>query len=204
MSITRSITRPIVRGITRGIVRSGLDPDAAAYIAAVEAADGQSLEGGVKTAYDAFIRGCKSDGIWDAIKASCILAGARTLNGALVPLRGNAPTSFNFVSGDYDRKTGLVGDGATKYLSSNRNNDDDPQNSKHLSVFRTTSETRNTTRVAIGNGLGAPGDSHLISTTTLRIYRVNYNTGGSLTDSTTASGFWGTSRSISSAVIGRA
>lgn len=93
------------------------DPDAAAYIAAVETADKQSLETAVKVAIHSFIKGCKADGIWPAIKASCILAGARTLTGALVPLVGPAPTNVNFVSGDYNRKTGLVGDGSTKRLS---------------------------------------------------------------------------------------
>jgi hypothetical protein len=80
-----------------------------AYIAAVETADGQALEPAIRTAYDQFIRGCKADGIWDAIKASCILSGARSLSGALVPLKGSAPTNNNFVSGDYVRTTGLVG-----------------------------------------------------------------------------------------------
>jgi hypothetical protein len=110
------------------------DTDADNYIAAVEAADGQSLESGVKFAIKNFVLTCKDDGIWDAIKASCILAGARTLTGALVPLVGAAPTNFNFVSGDYNRKTGLVGDGSTKYLNSNRNNNADPQNNRHLAV----------------------------------------------------------------------
>jgi len=112
-----------------------MDPDAAAYITAVETADGQALEEKVKIAIDNFVLGCKADGIWSAIKASCILAGARTLNGALVPLVGTAPTNFNFVSGDYNRETGLAGDGSTKYLNSNRNNNTDPQNSKHLAVY---------------------------------------------------------------------
>lgn len=98
------------------------EPEALAYIAAVEAADGQALEDDVKFAYNSFIKGCKTDGIWNAIKASCILAGARTLDGALVPLAGTAPTNFNFVAGDYNRKTGLVGDGSTKYLNSNVTN----------------------------------------------------------------------------------
>jgi hypothetical protein len=120
-----------------------LDPDAAAYIAAVEAADTQALEPAVRTAINDFVVGCKADGIWAAIKASCILAGARTLTGALVPLVGAAPTNVGglFVSGDYDRKTGLVGDGSTKYLDSNRNNNADPQNSKHISVFASTAAT---------------------------------------------------------------
>jgi hypothetical protein len=112
-----------------------VDPDAAAYIAAVEVADGQALETGVKDAITAFVLGCKADGIWNAIKASCILAGARTLAGALVPLVGAAPTNSNFVAGDYNRKTGLLGNGSTKYLNSNRNNNADPQNSKHIAAY---------------------------------------------------------------------
>ena len=112
-----------------------MDPDAAAYIAAVETADGQSLEEATKRAIDNFVLGCKEDGIWSAIKASCILAGARTLAGCLVPLAGTAPTNFNFVAGDYNRKTGLKGDGSTKYLNSNRAANADPQNSFHASAY---------------------------------------------------------------------
>jgi hypothetical protein len=111
------------------------DPDAMAYLRAVEEADNQPLEQGVQQAVNQFVLGCKNDGIWDAIKASCILAGARTLNGALVPLKGTAPTNFNFVAGDYNRETGLVGDGSSKYLNSNRNNNADPQNSKHIAAY---------------------------------------------------------------------
>ena len=117
-----------------------MDPDAAAYITAVEAADTAAgspggLEERTKIAIDNFVLGCKADGIWNAIKASCILAGARTLSGALVPLVGTAPTNFNFVSGDYNRKTGLAGDGATKYLNANRVHNADPQNNRHIGVF---------------------------------------------------------------------
>lgn len=117
------------------------DTDAQAYITAVETADGQALETAVQVAIHSFVKGCKADGIWNAIKASCILAGARTLSGALVPLVGTAPTNNNFVSGDYNRKTGLVGNGSTKYLNSNRNNNSDPQNSNHLAVYATTAAT---------------------------------------------------------------
>jgi hypothetical protein len=124
-----------------GTQTAGLDPDAKAYILAVEAADGQTLEVGVKKAYNTFVKGCKSDGIWDAIKASCVMAGARTLSGALVPLKGTAPTNLNFVSGDYARKTGLVGNGSTKYLNSNRSQDADPQNSQHISVYASTAHS---------------------------------------------------------------
>jgi hypothetical protein len=100
--------------------KSLYDTDAAAYIAQVEgvSGDNQALETTTKDAINAFVVGCKADGIWTAIKSSCILAGARTLAGALVPLVGTAPTNVggNFVSGDYDRKTGLVGNGSNKSL----------------------------------------------------------------------------------------
>ena len=111
------------------------DQDAMTYLAAVEAADGQALESGVRLAVNAFIKGCKADGIWPAIKASCILAGARTLNGALVPLVGTAPTKFGTEAGwNYNRETGLKGNGTDNYLNSNRANNADPQNSKHVAV----------------------------------------------------------------------
>ena len=121
--------------IDSGYTPTFADPDVQAYVTAVEEADGQALEYSVAYAINSFVLGCKQDGIWDAIKASCILAGARTLNGALIPLKGTAPTNNNFVSGDYNRKTGLMGNGITKYLDSNRNNNADPQNSNHNSVY---------------------------------------------------------------------
>jgi len=140
------------------------DPDAQTYIAAVEAADGQALEGDVALAINDFVVGCKLDGIWDAIKASCILAGARTLSGALVPLKGTAPTNNNFVSGDYNRETGLKGNGSTKNLNSNRNNNADPQNSHHLSAFVSTANT--STVAALISTTGADGASQLFTDTT--------------------------------------
>jgi hypothetical protein len=94
------------------------DADASAYILAVEAADGQTLEPATRSAINKFVVGCKADGIWTAIKASCILAGARTLAGALIPLVGTAPTNNGFIGigTDYVRKTGLVGNGTSKSL----------------------------------------------------------------------------------------
>jgi hypothetical protein len=138
-----------------------MDPDAAAYITAVETADGQALEEKVKIAIDNFVLGCKADGIWSAIKASCILAGARTLNGALVPLVGTAPTNYNFVAGDYNRETGLKGDGSTKYLDSNRANNADPQNSSHNAVYVTGLDTLDTTSVVMAGGVNQAGANNL-------------------------------------------
>jgi hypothetical protein len=103
------------------------DPDADMYIASVEAADGQPLEAGVRAAINEFVVACKADaspfaGVsnFDAIKASCIMMGARTLAGALVPIIGPDPTNFNFVQADYNRITGLLGNGVNKYLNTNQ------------------------------------------------------------------------------------
>jgi hypothetical protein len=125
------------------------DSDAETYLRAVETADANYLEPAVRDAVNTFVVGCKADGIWTAIKASCILAGARTLAGALVPLVGAAPTNVNFVAGDYNRETGLVGDASTKYLSSNRNNNADPQSSNHNAVYVSTAQTS-----AVGQYIG--------------------------------------------------
>jgi hypothetical protein len=133
-----------------------LDADAQAYVNAVEVADGQRIEDPVRFAINNFVIGCKADGIWTAIKASCILAGARTRLGALTPLVGTAPSSFNFVNGDYDRKTGLVGNGSTKFLLASRNNNADPQNSKHIAAY-TTSIGSGGGRPFIATGLGTTG-----------------------------------------------
>lgn len=183
------------------------DPDAIDYLERVKAADGgAAVEVGVAMAVDAFVRGCKADGIWDVIKASCILCGARTISGALVPLVGTAPTAYSFASGDYDRSSGLKGDGSTKYLDSNRANDADGQDDKHLSVFVTTHHNRDATRAVIGSGAATTGDSQLLTSTTNRLYRVNFTTvpaDAEVADSSTATGFWGASRSSSTTSYGR-
>jgi hypothetical protein len=145
MGMNPRLLRPILSG----------DPDALRYIAAVQAADQQSLEPAVRKAITDFVVGCKADGIWSAIKASCILMGARTLSGALVPLVGSAPTNNNFVSGDYNRKTGLVGNGSTKSLNSNRSNTADPESNHHLAVYVTTVPTADSALAGIGDFTGA-------------------------------------------------
>lgn len=186
-----------------GYFRASLDPAAAAYIAAVEAADGQSLEAAVRTAINNFVVGCKADGIWSAIKASCILCGARTLSGALVPLTGTAPTNNNFVSGDYSRSTGLVGNKTTKYLSSNRLMSDDPLNSQHLSVFATTAATSAASEfpVYIGALGGDSGASHFgrLDNNNQLFFRSRTSTASTgAAGSGAATGFLGISRGSSS------
>jgi hypothetical protein len=179
-----------------------IDPDAAVYLSRVETADGQTLEAGVRTAIESFIVGCKADGIWTAIKASCILAGARTRLGALTPLVGAAPTSFNFVDGDYNRKTGLVGNGSTKYLDSNRNNNADPQNNNHNAVWLSTYTSGD--QYLIGSGSIA-GNNFALARSNAAFFRHRYdNTSNTESFAATGAqfsgGLFGMSRALSNVV----
>lgn len=183
------------------------DSDALTYLAAVATADGGTgVEVGVANAVDDFVKGCKADGIWSAIKASCILSGARTLSGALVPLVGTAPTNVNFVSGDYNRKTGLQGNGSNKYLDSNRAGNADGQNDSHIAAYISTDSNQagGTFPFYVGLGQGETGSTHIgrTSTTGVRFLRSRCSTESTISGATT--GLFGISRSASSSFIGRA
>jgi hypothetical protein len=187
----------------------GEDPDAAAYLNAVETADTQALEAAVRKAVDDFVKGCKADGIWSAITASCILAGARTLAGALTPLVGPAPTnvSGNFVSGDYNRETGLIGDGSTKYLNSNKAGDSEALNSYHMAAWQTVAGTITATSTSLlGDTSGAAVEATILAYTATAgnaLIGRNRNTTVSTHASAnrTTIGFFGNSRSVSSEYI---
>lgn len=181
------------------------DTDAGNYIQAVEAADGQALEAGTRQAINNFVIGCKQDGIWNAIKASCILSGARTLAGALQPLAGTAPTNVAFVSGDYNRKTGLVGNATNKYLNSNRNNNADPQNSKHVAAYATAAPTAASFPAYIGMDASLAGASLVgIGTSNMQAYYLaNTNTGSTSVTGLPGTGFVGATRASSSVMSGR-
>lgn len=182
------------------VPRANFDPDAAAYIRAVEIADTQALEAGVKRAIDNFVRGCKADGIWSAIKASCILAGARTLAGALTPLVGTAPTNNGpFVSGDYNRETGLVGNGTSKYLDSNRAGNADPQDSVHLAAYASTVTTSN--RAYIGAGGGETGATAIADSGSTTIFSRCRSVSSDTESGYNVAGLIGISRSASGSYV---
>jgi hypothetical protein len=199
------------RGVTLYSPPSYADSDVNTYISAVEMADdGLALESGVRDAINTFITGCKADGIWSAIKASCILCGARTLSGALVPLVGAAPTNFNFVAGDYNRKTGLVGNASTKYLVTNRAGNADPQNSNHIAVYASTAHSNAgnagayVTTGGIGGLAGASDIGRSGSNTANLFSRSRSSTSFAIDGAGAATGFIGLSRSASASYSRRA
>jgi hypothetical protein len=181
------------------VPRATFDADAAAYLRAVEAADGQALETPVKRAVDDFFKGCKADGIWDAIKASCLLCGARTLAGALVPLVGTAPTNVanGFVSGDYSRTNGLRDPGATSLLDTNRSATDDLQDDVHLAAYITALQSGGGGIVAAFDAGPPVVGTQLAMTADGKFFTRCRTTNDDRTDSL-ATGFVGMSRNSSS------
>jgi hypothetical protein len=192
MAMNQRLLRPVA---------SSLDKDAAIYLNAVAVQDGEQLEPAVKKAINDFVKGCKQDGIWDAIKACAILAGARTLNGALVALKGSNPTNNGpFVSGDYDRETGLVGNASTKYLDTNRNNNADGQNDQHMAVYVSTATASG--GAYIGAGHVDSGSTHFGRTTT-GLFSRNRNSAAQVGGTASQTGFIGVSRSASGSYVRR-
>jgi len=177
------------------------DADANAYIQSVEAADGLALENGVRQAINNFVVGCKADGTWSAIKASCILMGARTLAGALKPLAGPSPTNYNFVSGDYNRKTGLAGNSVNKYLDTGHSNTANGQNDAHMGVYATSfaAETAN----FLGSGTNANSGSSAVGYSTTATLGRSRNTANDVLKSSVDVGFVGHSRAASAEFTAR-
>lgn len=94
-----------------------IDPDAAAWLAAIEAADGEELEPKVKEIFSAMVAQTKAAGQYNKIFRWDVLGVARTLDGALIPFKGDTTQNVNFDHSDYSRSMGLKGDGATKSLN---------------------------------------------------------------------------------------
>jgi hypothetical protein len=188
------------------------DADAAAYITAVEAADNAALPTHIKNAIDDFVIGCKADGIWSAIKAACFLAGPATLAGALVPLVGLAPTNIggNFVSGDYNQLTGLIGNGSNKALDTNRNNNADGQNNVHQTVWVSSAHVTGFGAYIGSGGAGDIGATQVISDRTSNNWiafrnRANTSDGVNFVSRTpgNVTGFIGHSRAVSGSFVTR-
>jgi hypothetical protein len=176
------------------------DADAQAYITAVEAADGQALETAVRDAINAFVVGCKADGIWTAIKASCILAGARKKEGSFIDLKTSTQilTNNNFLDADYNRKTGLRGNRSTKYLNSGRFSNSDPRDNVHISVYASAPPSTASIDALIGtdDGLGNLQIIQLQASLQFKSRDAGTNTPSS--SSASLSGLIGCSRSSSS------
>lgn len=128
LSITRLSVVAQASGGPRDAALSTATPATQAYIAAVEAADGQQLENGVLAAAVDFVN------YREPLGGVCCLNFGRTLTSVLIPIVGAAPTGANLVNGDYINGAVHL-NGTTKRITVNRNNNADPQDSRHGAVY---------------------------------------------------------------------
>ncbi len=193
MSMSPRLLRPRASGFTP------TDADARTYVAAVRTADGQPLEIAVAQAIDAFVIGCKADGVWDAIAHCALLAGPRTIAGLSVPLKGTAPTSNVFTTADLNRKTGLKGDTSnTKFLNTNVNHNTFSQDNFHMSVWATEPMAASSQQRYMGAGSNGTGASTIFAiggALQMQNQSSSSQSPGASTDQTT--GLIGSTRSLS-------
>jgi hypothetical protein len=148
---------------------AGVDSEAKAYIESVEAGDGAQLEPAVITAINRFVVALKQDNVWGSISTGCVLAGARTLTGAIRPLKGAAtPIAYAFQTNDYDRKTGLTTNdlNGNKYIDTGFSHSESASHasaSRHCSVFITTPHSGTESAGYIGRGRDSQSGSTRIS-----------------------------------------
>jgi len=178
------------------------DSDAIAYLAAVAAADGSAVERSVAIAIDDFVKGLKADGLWSAIGSACVLAGARTVAGALVPLKGAAPTGYNWTASDYSRSLGLKGNGTTKYIDSNRANNADPQDDQHIAVYAASASTSDNFYYG-SDGIGINGSSGAVLSSGDLLLASRGTGYATLSGKATATGLIATSRESSGSFTSR-
>lgn len=142
-----------------------LDADAQTLIDAVETADGQALEVVLQNAISSFVVGAKSAGIWTTLNSGAwrLLAGPRTLAGALVLGNGPSPTNNGFVAGDYTRSTGVKSDNTIKYLDTGISNTTLASDDRYFAIYLTEGEAVNSFSIPMGVGLVSdPGAHYLI------------------------------------------
>lgn len=164
LSLKASINYPFFGGSSGP---APLDPDALLWFAAVEAtgANFGSSPSSItsnKLAFSTAFSGFKSAGIWDTIRQACFLVGPSTYQGALVNIKltGN-PTNNNFASGDYNRLTGLNGNGSNKYLDTNVNDLDFSASYGHIYALVTDfgiSAPLNNPQFVFGSNYTGDGD----------------------------------------------
>lgn len=115
------------------------DFEARDYVLRLEAYEGEQLESGVRIEINKFISGLKADNIWNKINDGFLMAGPRTHSGILIPLKNGGKTgiNYNFTSSDYSRKSGLLGDGSSKYIDTQHNANFETTGSQHIATYIT-------------------------------------------------------------------
>ncbi len=176
------------------------DADAQAYFGRLVAA-GTDMSATNKAALNALVLGLKADAGVAAladhpIKGMLLFAGHNSFEGCFVPLIGVVPTNYNFVSTDYDRLTGLVGNGSNKSIGTNRNHNADAKDNQHTSVWVTSRGSSNTAYFGAGSASNSSGTTNIYQTASA--YDTRSQSATAVTAGFLTTGILGVSRSNSS------
>lgn len=129
-------------------------------------------------------------GHWDTITQLLVFAGATTVAGGLVPIKGATPSHTALVDGDFALKTGVIGNTTTKFIDTGYTNADFGQDNIHGYALVTAA-------ASVSSGLFGYGPGPV------NAFRIRWNSaarcnqGSNSTVSSTATGEYGLSRSAS-------
>jgi hypothetical protein len=103
-------------------------------------------------------------GLWENITQLIVFAGATTAFTALRPIKGASPTGVNLVDADVDIKTGVKGDGSTKYIQSGYSGlvVGASQNDCHIYGYYTEMPTTNATALFGQGGATTTGGTMIL------------------------------------------
>jgi hypothetical protein len=141
---------------------------------------------------------------WDTAGTITTLC-AKGFDGLTVPLRDgmNVGTPVAFEAGDLNVKTGLKGDGSSKYIDSNRNNNADGQNDFSMGFWATEIGSVDA-YMGVGDGSANVGSSQIFVTSIDPNDIFVRNRGGTSASTTSpgsnATGYIGTARATASEI----
>ena len=181
---------------------SKYDPDAQAMFDA-RAAVGDEPTEPYKQAISDYVKEIKAiSGFWDDIIQLVVMAGATTISGACVAIKGNNLTPISMVNTDVNIKTGVTGNGINKYLRTgySGNPSGTGQNDFHMYGHFTARNTTSGARTLFGNG-GNTGSGRrvLVHSVSANNTPIRMNGSAAFNRSGRNAGDHGFSRSISSA-----
>jgi hypothetical protein len=141
-------------------------------------------------------------GFWDDIIQLVVMAGATRIDSACVAIKGNNLTPISMVNTDVNIKTGVAGNGTTKYLRTgySGNPSGTGQNDFHMYGHFTARNTTSGARTLFGNGGNAgAGRRVLVHSVSANNTPIRMNGSAAFNRSGRNAGDHGFSRSISSA-----
>jgi len=130
------------------------DPDVQAWIDA-RATASDPVGAAYADAVNQYVLDLKAiSGHWDTITQLVVFAGATTVAGGLVPIKGLTPTHSNLDAADFALKTGVTGNGTDEHIVTGYTGASFSQNSIHAYALVTAAPTAGVRPIFGYNGTG--------------------------------------------------